>query len=150
MAKALTVNAAQRLTIPRSFDKPIAKKNERFGTHLTLDGYGANAEKLDSMESVWEALDKLPEILNMQKLHPPYVVKFAGNDKKDPGGYSGFVMIAESHISVHTFPKKGFVSIDVYTCQGSLDVKTTCAFFQQAFDVKEFERHLIQRGTKYA
>lgn len=120
-----------------------------FGSHLTLDGYGADATALNNMDLVFTALNDLPEILDMQKIMTPYVVRFDGNDKKDAGGYSGFVMIAESHISIHTFPVKGFVTIDVYTCQGELDANACNAYFKKLFGVKTWEQHLLKRGRKY-
>lgn len=121
----------------------------RFGTHLTLDGYGADAEKLNDMRTVYDALDQIVELLDMRKIITPYVVHYAGNGKKDLGGYSGVVMIAESHISIHTFPTDGFLSVDVYTCQGDLDVRTAMAYFTKKFGVADWEQNLIKRGTKY-
>lgn len=135
----------------RTFPKAVETKHHapRFGTHLTLDGYGANAEKLNDMHRVFKALDDIPGLLDMKKIITPYVVYYPGNGQKDLGGYSGMVMIAESHISIHTFPSDGFVSIDVYTCQGNLDTKTAAAYFREQFDVQEWEQHVIKRGTKY-
>ncbi len=125
-------------------------RNEKiFGTHLTLDGYGADAAKLGDMHLVFKSLDELPGLLRMKKITTPYVVYYPGNSKKDSGGYSGFVMIAESHISVHTFPKNRFVSIDVYTCQGDLDVAKAIAFFKRIFGIREIEKHVIKRGFKF-
>ena len=72
-----------------------------------------------------------------------------GNDKKDPGGFSGFVMIIESHISIHTFPARGFVSADVYTCQNGLDTDLIAAYLKEAFDLQDIEQNFIIRGTKY-
>lgn len=124
-------------------------KEPLFGSHWTLDGYGADRQALNSMDLVFTALNDLPELLEMKKIITPYVIRFDGNGKKDAGGYSGFVMIAESHISIHTFPDKGFVTIDVYTCQGQLDTATCRKYFGQLFGIKEFEENVIQRGTKY-
>ena len=59
----------------------------------------------------------------MHKLIEPIVVEVGQLSDKDPGGLSGYVLIAESHISIHTFPLRGFVSADVYTCQNSLDAR---------------------------
>lgn len=101
------------------------------------------------MDVVFSALNDLPEILDMHKITTPYVVRFDGNHKKDAGGYSGFVMIAESHISIHTFPDRGFVTIDVYTCQGDLNTKACEAFFRERFGVGQWEKHVIQRGRHY-
>lgn len=126
-----------------------AHEAKRFGTHLTLDGYGGDSAKLSDMHRVFTALDEIPELLDMKKIITPYVVFYPGNGKKDMGGYSGFVMIAESHISIHTFPEQGFVSIDVYTCQGDLAVQTARSYFQKQFGITEWEENVIKRGTKY-
>ena len=120
-----------------------------FGTHLTLDGYYADPVVLSDMDQIFAALNDLPGLLGMHKLTTPYVVRAYSNDKKDAGGYSGFVMIAESHISIHTFPGRSFVSIDVYTCQGDLDVKTAVAYFEKIFGVRSWEQHVIRRGRQY-
>lgn len=127
----------------------IKKREQRFGTHLTLDGYGASPERLNDMHRVFAALNNAPDLLNMKKIITPYVVHYPGNGGKDRGGYSGMVMIAESHISIHTFPNARFVSIDVYTCQGDLEIDTAIKFFQKEFGVKEWEKNIIKRGTKY-
>ncbi|MBI3627235.1 MAG: S-adenosylmethionine decarboxylase [Candidatus Sungbacteria bacterium] len=119
-----------------------------FGLHLTIDGYNGDATKLNSMEHVFKVLDDLPSFLAMTKLITPYVVAAPGNDKKDPGGYSGFVMIQESHISVHTFPKRRFVSIDVYSCK-NFDTGKTKEYLTKAFGLGECETNIIVRGTRY-
>jgi S-adenosylmethionine decarboxylase len=124
-------------------------ETENFGVHLMLDAYFGDEAKLASMDLVFTVLNELPELLGMHKIITPYVVRADGNDKKDPGGYSGFVMIAESHISIHTFPKKGFASIDVYTCQSKLDTKTICGYFEDKFGFKELEIRDTKRGLKF-
>lgn len=144
-AKVRQRTRAQALTLQQTY-----KPNEPlFGTHWTLDGYGADKKALNNMELVFTALNDLPEILDMKKIITPYVIRFNGNNQKDAGGYSGFVMIAESHIAIHTFPDKGFVTIDVYTCQGNLDTKTCRSFFGKVFRIKEFEENVLKRGTRY-
>lgn len=120
-----------------------------FGVHLTLDGYLGDAAKLNDFKLVYEILDELPTKLGMHKLMPPYVVIAQANDKKDPGGISGFVMIAESHISIHTFPGKKFVSIDVYTCQDKLAAARIINYFKEVFDLKEVETNIVKRGLKF-
>jgi len=120
-----------------------------FGEHLTIDGYGGLFENLNNKELVLKCLSELPEKLGMQKLADPVVYFAKENDKKDPGGWSGFVVIAESHISVHTFPAKGFVSADVYTCKNGLDVKFVINYFRGIFALQDVEQNFIKRGTHY-
>ena len=120
-----------------------------FGQHLTIDGYGGNEGKLNDKELVLKCLNDLPEKLGMSKLSKPEIYFAPGNDAKDPGGWSGFVVIAESHISIHTFPKRGFVSADAYTCGEYLDQEFVIKYFKQAFGLTDVETNFIKRGTKY-
>jgi S-adenosylmethionine decarboxylase len=120
-----------------------------FGVHLTLDGYGGSREKLADYAHVLACLGDLPERLGMHKIAEPLLVELGEHSVKDPGGVSGFVMIAESHISIHTFPLRGFVSADVYTCQNYLDTEQICQYFVEAFDLQDLETHFVKRGTRY-
>lgn len=120
-----------------------------FGEHLTIDGYGGNYEKLNSKKTVKQCLKELPELLGMKKLARPKVYFAKGNEDKDPGGWTGFVVIEESHISIHTFPGRSFVSIDVYTCRNGMDVEFIKKYFIDKFLLKEIEVNFIKRGTKY-
>lgn len=120
-----------------------------FGEHITIDGYEGNYEKLNNKDLVLNCLNDLPEKLGMHKLAEPVVYFAKGNDNKDPGGWSGFVVIEESHISIHTFPARGFVSADVYTCKNGMDTNFILEYFKSAFDLKDLEHNFIKRGTKY-
>jgi S-adenosylmethionine decarboxylase len=120
-----------------------------FGVHLTLDGYGGNPEKLNNPKLVRRSLDELPGKLGMEKMMEP-VVKYAEpRNMKDSGGYSGFVMIVESHISIHTFPKKKFVSIDAYTCKDEMDKDLAVAYFKEVFELEDTEVRFFKRGLKF-
>lgn len=120
-----------------------------FGEHLTIDGYGGDFEKLNSRDVVFNCLNELPELVGMSKLSLPVVYEAKGNDSKDPGGWSGFVVITESHISVHTFAARGFVSIDIYTCKNGLDTRYIVQYFVEKFGLQDTEINFIERGKKY-
>lgn len=126
----------------------VEEKTKNFGLHLTIDGYGCSEKALGDMEHVFRVLDELPGHMGMHKIITPYVVKANENDKKDPGGFSGFVMIQESHISVHTFPKRRFVSIDVYSCT-NFETKEVEQYLTHAFGISERETNVIVRGRRY-
>jgi S-adenosylmethionine decarboxylase len=128
---------------------PAAAPAPGFGVHLTLDGYGGALELLADREHVETCLAELPERLGMHKIMEPAVMELGQLSPKDPGGVSGFVMIAESHISIHTFPLRGFVSADVYTCQNSLDTDQICRYFADAFELQDLEINVVKRGTRY-
>jgi len=122
---------------------------EQFGVHYMLDGYGAAPDILNNTATLKSILDTLPAKMGMHPLNIPVVVEVGEKNRKDPGGLSGFVMIAESHISFHTFPKRGFVTIDVYTCQNDLDTDKLTAEFTEAFKLTEVDEYIKKRGTKY-
>lgn len=127
----------------------MGKETCTFGVHLTLDGYGGNPEKLNDPELMERILNDLPDKLEMDKLTEP-VVKYAEpRNIKDGGGYSGFVIIAESHISIHTFPKKKFVSIDAYTCKDEMDKDRIEKYFRDAYELQETEVQFFKRGLKF-
>jgi len=123
--------------------------NNHFGIHLTLEGYGASRCKLEDRQYISSWLCKMPGELGMHKIAEPLVVKVGEQNQKDPGGISGFVLIAESHISIHTFPLRDFLTADVYTCQNQLNSAAIEAKFRAAFDLQATELQLIRRGLHY-
>lgn len=120
-----------------------------FGEHLMIDGYGGDKEKLNNKKLVLKCLDELPTLLGMKKLADPLMVWAEPNGKKDPGGWSGVILIAESHISIHTFPARGFLTADVYSCRNGMDTKLVASYFKKLFDLDDLERNFIKRGTRY-
>jgi len=120
-----------------------------FGEHLMIDGYGGSKDKLNDKELVIKCLVELPQKLGMRPLSMPEVFLAEDNNIKDPGGWSGYVIIMESHISIHTFPDRGFVSIDVYSCKNGMDTDFISKYFEEKFDLKDIEKNFIKRGTRY-
>lgn len=120
-----------------------------FGEHLTIDGYDGDAKRLNDKDIVAGSLDELAELLRMHPLGKTHIVSAPDNHIKDPGGWSAFMVIAESHISIHTFPRRHFLSADVYTCQNGVDVDFIVEFFKKKFRLAEVEKHFIKRGLKY-
>jgi S-adenosylmethionine decarboxylase len=123
--------------------------DQHFGEHVTIDGYGGSAKKLDDKALILSSLNDLCRLLKMSQLKEPVIVSAPDNHIKDPGGWSAFVIIAESHISIHTFPKRRFVSADVYTCQNGIDVDFIVGYFKKKFLLKDVETHFVKRGTRY-
>ncbi|HEY4489187.1 MAG TPA: adenosylmethionine decarboxylase [Candidatus Paceibacterota bacterium] len=120
-----------------------------FGEHITIDGYGGDPKLLNDRETVLGLLTELCETQRMTPLIEPVVVEAADNQIKDPGGWSGFLIIAESHISIHTFPRRRFLSADLYTCQNGLDAERIVSYIKERFSLEEVETNFIKRGLRY-
>jgi S-adenosylmethionine decarboxylase len=70
---------------------------EQFGVHLMIDAYGASQEALKNKVRLKELLAEIPAAMGMHTICDPVIVEVGPNNHKDPGGVSGFIMIAESH-----------------------------------------------------
>lgn len=132
-----------------NFKEMGERKETHFGVHFMIDGYNAPKEALEDKEALLNMLKTLPKRMGMYALTEPLVVEVGPNNKKDPGGITGIVPIAESHISCHTFPGRGFVTIDVYTCQDELDTERFVEEFKNVFKFSDQDTHYIRRGTNY-
>lgn len=120
---------------------------EGFGPHLMLDGYGCEQSKLADLEHIYKVLDEFPVEIGMTKIMPPYVFKYSGLKPED-WGVSGFVLIAESHISIHTFPEKKFLSLDIFSCK-DFEIDRAIEIVSNAFEIEKFEKNVLDRGTEF-
>ena len=93
--------------------------------HLIVDGYDGDIGKMWDVELIRDFLSKYPSTLDMTKISGPHVVKYNG-PKTEDSGISGIVVIAESHISIHTFPTRNYVNVDIFSCKSFLSaIKST-------------------------
>jgi len=120
---------------------------EAFGPHLVMDGYGCPPEVLSNLDLLYEFLNTMPDTMGMTKIMPPYVFKYRGKVLED-WGLSGFVLIAESHISVHTFPDKGYVSIDAFSCK-DFDHAKFRFIAAKMFQIQRVDAQLLERGLEF-
>ena len=122
-----------------------------FGEHLIYDAYGCELEPLNNMENCYNVLNTLVTLAEMHKITEPFIIKSEGNlvlGGKDPGGFTGAVFIQESHITIHTFAKRGFVTIDLYSCK---EFKTSeiISYLDSVFKPKNKDILHFKRGMKY-
>ena len=119
-----------------------------FGPHLLLEAYGSPKEKLSNIGKISEFLDIFPEKLEMTKIMPPYVFKYDGGTVKEDWGISGVVLIAESHIALHTFPEKEFFTLDIFSCK-DFDVRLAVDFISDVLDPVHFDETVLSRGREF-
>ena len=113
--------------------------------HLIIDGYSSNSDILQSEEFIYQLLDQYPAEIGMTKISPPHVLRYVGG-KPEEWGISGFVMIAESHISVHTFVERRYVNVDVFSCK-SFDADQVIRDLTERLQLTEVKTHLLERDT---
>ena len=115
--------------------------------HLIIDGFGGDASMMWDTARLREFLDEYPANLGMTKITEPEVLEYHGPNPSD-NGISGFVIIAESHISVHTFPHRGYVNIDVFSCK-SFDHEQALADARALFALGQVKTWVLDRGLEW-
>jgi S-adenosylmethionine decarboxylase len=107
----------------------MTKQPFGYGPHLMLDLNGCNQKTLDDLEACFKLLSELPGMVGMTAITQPYVFRY-DSVVPDDAGITGVVIIAESHISLHTYPKKHFAFVDLFSCK--------------PFDVEKAKSHIIR------
>jgi len=108
------------------------------GAHLIVDLY--DSEKLDDIDHIDAALRRCVEAAGATLLHI-HLHHFEPN-----GGVSGVAVLAESHISIHTWPERGYAAIDIFMC-GSAKPDKCVPVLRQAFTPKQTAVSELLRGT---
>lgn len=118
-----------------------------FGPHLIIDGSRCNTRKLADRILVEQVLNDYPTAIGMTKIGGPYMFEYQAPDPAY-SGVSGLVVIAESHIAIHTFPELDYFTMDIFSCK-NFDHEKAIAYIKEAFDVEEMDRMLVQRGLSF-
>ncbi|MBI3036576.1 adenosylmethionine decarboxylase [Candidatus Woesearchaeota archaeon] len=120
-----------------------------FGPHLTLDLYGCDKDKLNDHGYVYEMLNEMPEMLGMHKFSAPQLTKIPVQPNSfDKGGLTGFVILVESHLSIHTFPADGFASFDIFSCK-YFSEDSAMKYLMEKLGAEKVEVNRLERGREY-
>ncbi len=114
--------------------------------HVIVDGFGGDPEQLADENVVRAILDLYPEEMGMTKIAPPTVVHYRGTKPED-WGVSGYVMIAESHISVHTFPERRLIWVDIFSCT-EFEAASVVDDLRRRFGLREMRVNILERGLE--
>lgn len=119
-----------------------------YGMHLTIDLIGCKTLKLGELDFIYKVLAKLPAIINMRPITNPYVVPYINKENILDNGVTGFVILAESHISIHTYTNREYVFIDVFSCN-KFDRKKTESYLNDVFRPKKMVHSVVKRGKYF-
>ncbi|MDE1874232.1 MAG: adenosylmethionine decarboxylase [Candidatus Micrarchaeota archaeon] len=120
-----------------------------FGPHLTIDLYGCDSRLLSDAKHIYRILDEMPTLLAMKKITKPQILPYEGSPGTfDKGGVSAFVMIATSHISIHTFVEQKYASVDIFSCK-AFDTGKAIRYISGKFKAKKTETNLLSRGKEF-
>lgn len=108
------------------------------GRHVIGEFFGCGAAALDDAPQLeaWmhEAATAIGATVVASAFH-----------RYEPQGVSGTLLIAESHLSVHTWPEYGYVAVDIFTC-GGLDPRKGFAWLERVLGASDARMREIVRG----
>ena len=111
------------------------------GTHLLIEANKCNTSLIDDLDFVKSIMIDAAKIAGAtiigEKFH-----------KFSPLGVTGILSIAESHISIHTWPEYGYAAIDIFTCTTTFKPHETANFIIAKLESRDFDIKEIKRGNK--
>lgn len=108
------------------------------GDHLLLEFWGA--VNLSDPEHIQLALESSARDAGATLLHSHY------HHFGDGGGVSGVSILAESHITIHTWPERAYAAIDIFMC-GECDPRDCVKALKDAFKPSQTQKRNIERGV---
>jgi S-adenosylmethionine decarboxylase len=111
-----------------------------FGRHVTMDVWGVDFDLLNDVSQLEHHARQAAKacgatILSVQ------------SQQFEPQGATILVMLSESHFSIHTYPEKGFVALDCYTCGYAVDPMIAIEYMLRVFKPIEAFPKVLRRGV---
>jgi S-adenosylmethionine decarboxylase proenzyme len=108
------------------------------GHHLLVEFTGCDASSLADLDRVTSAMLQAAEASGATVVTHSF-------HHFSPHGVSGAVIIAESHLAIHTWPEHGFAAVDFFSC-GNVDMSRGLAVLKVAFSATGETRLELERG----
>jgi len=113
------------------------------GRHLLMELEDCNEETLNDLEA-------LRETLLTAAAEAGATVMGESFHRFNPHGISGVVVIAESHLFIHTWPEYGYAAADIFTCGTSVQPEKAAELLVEKLGAKRHSVQEILRGTMVA
>ncbi|MDI6717981.1 MAG: adenosylmethionine decarboxylase [Patescibacteria group bacterium] len=115
-----------------------------YGKHLIIDAYNIQREQLKNTKEIRKLFIELIKNLKMRPLSSPIVKKITSPSYSN-WGLSGFVMLYESHISIHTWPENGYAAMDIYSCK-DFDEQKVIKLLKTAWKRTKIKTRILMRN----
>jgi S-adenosylmethionine decarboxylase len=108
------------------------------GRHCIYELQDANPALLDNEEFIKDALAQAADAAGATLL------KLVSH-KFEPQGVTAIALLAESHISIHTYPEQNYAAVDSFTCGDHTNPESACRSLQEALESKSGSMQLLTR-----
>ena len=107
--------------------------------HLLLELYRCDEEKLNDELFLRCSLNKAAKIAKATVLN-------LISNKFEPQGVTAIALLAESHISIHTWPESNYSAVDIFTCGRNMLPELASQYLIEALQAKEHSMRIIERN----
>ena len=111
------------------------------GTHIVCELSGCDPTALSDVDGVQEMMIAAARAARATVLESSF-------HRFEPQGVSGTVILAESHLSIHTWPEKKYAAMDFYTCGDHTDPWLACQFAAKVLSAKRMLTTELKRGVE--
>jgi len=112
---------------------------DALGRHLLIELHDCNRSALDNLELVRDTLIETADRLDSTVLD-------VSTHKFDPIGVTAIVMIAESHLSIHTWPEHRYAAMDIFTCSKTMQSADVVGFLSTRLGAGNVQTVEVNRG----
>lgn len=112
---------------------------EILGRHLIVEYSSCDKAKLDNLEL-------MQQYLNQAARESGATIVKSMFHRYNPQGVSGVVVIAESHLSIHTWPEYGYAAVDFFTCGETVDPYLAHEYMAKMLEAGESQVEELRRG----
>ena len=109
------------------------------GRHLLLELFDCDSDAINNVEAVKGAL------IEAAKRAQATIVDVVFHEF-NPFGVSGVVVIAESHLSIHTWPEYRYAAVDIFSCGDTLQPEVAANYLVETFGAERTSVVELQRG----
>ncbi len=117
----------------------MSPQHQPAGAHLLSDMHGISEDKLNDASAIEQLLRHSAQAAGAQILFSHFHSFGAGQ------GITGVVLLAESHITIHTWPEFGFAAADIFMC-GQAQPQRALEVIRQALQPSSCDIQTIKRG----
>lgn len=109
------------------------------GSHCILELHGCPPTLLDDKDAILDAIRRAAKLAKSTLLNEVA-------HRFEPQGVTALGLLAESHISVHTWPEIGYAACDVFTCGEEAEPEQACQHLVEALEADRYELRRVPRG----
>jgi len=110
------------------------------GFQILADLYGVDPDVISKVDSLYPVIEDAVRAGNLTKISSDYY-------QFQPQGASGVVLLAESHLSFHTWPEHGLVTLDIYTCGDPKGAETAFDYIVDQLKPDTIDSKRLRRGV---